>query len=204
MLKALWLCFVWALFYGAIFAPVLLCLEPYGTVPPLTAIDTDENQENKSPETPTHGVKQAQFPHPFAPLGVYGAHVIKPGKWLTAYTYGHMAMDGNLIGTDSVSTGALLQRYNVVPVSMSVDMHMVCLMRGMTENFNLMVMVPYYFKTMTMVMRKSPKVMQPGIDIPDACGRNRGPATWGVRTRSIARLCTSWCSMEVSAFQPGP
>ena len=163
MLKALWLCFAWALFSGAIFAPVIYASNPTGAVPPLTAIDTDENQENKSPETPAEGVKHAQFPHPFAPLGVYGAHVIKPGKWLIAYTYGHMAMDGNLIGTDSVSTGALLQRYNVVPVSMSVDMHMVGLMRGMTENFSLMVMVPYYFKTMTMVMRKSPKVMQPGI-----------------------------------------
>ena len=98
MLKALWLCFVWAFFSGAIFAPLSYASNPTGTIPPLTAIDTDENQENKSPGTPAEGMKQDQFPHPFAPLGVYGAHVIKPGKWLLAYTYGHMAMDGNLMG----------------------------------------------------------------------------------------------------------
>jgi len=162
MMKALWLCFVWALLSGVIFPPVIYASSRSDVALPPAAIDIDENQENKSQEKPAHGEKHAQFPHPFAPLGVYGSHVIKPGKWLLAYTYGHMAMDGNLIGTGSVSTGALLQRYNVVPVSMSVEMHMVCLMRGMTENFNLMVMIPYYFKTMTMVMRKSPMVKQAG------------------------------------------
>jgi hypothetical protein len=130
-----------------------LCLTPVDAAPPLVAIASDVDQESKSQEMPTKGVAHAQFSHPFAPLGVYGAHVIKPGKWLIAYTYGHMAMDGNLIGTDSVSKEALLKRYNVVPVSMAVDMRMVCLMRGMTENFNLIVMIPYYFKSMAMVMR---------------------------------------------------
>ena len=162
MMKALWLYFVLALLSGVIFPPVIYASSPSAALP-LGAIASDEEQEGKSQKMPTEAATNTPFPHPFAPLGVYGAHVIKPGKWLTAYTYGHMAMDGNLIGTDSVSTGALLQRYNVVPVSMSVDMHMVGLMRGMTENFSLMVMVPYYFKTMTMMMRKSPKVMQPGI-----------------------------------------
>jgi hypothetical protein len=163
MLKALWRCFAWTLFFGAIFAPVLYASNAIGVAPHLVAINNDENKEKISPETSTAGMAHAQFPHPFAPLGVHGVHVIKPGKWQIAYSYGHMAMDGNLIGTDSVSTGALLQRYNVVPVSMTVDMHMVGLMRGMTENFSLMVMVPYCFKTMTMVMRKSPTVKQQGI-----------------------------------------
>jgi len=163
MLKTFWLCFAWALLLGTIFTPFSYASNHTGAAPALTAIDSDENQGSKSPETPAQEVKQTPFPHPFAPLGVYGAHVIKPGKWLIAYTYGHMAMDGNLIGTDSVSTGTLLKRYNVVPVSMSVDMHMVCLMRGMTENLNFMVMIPYYFKSMTMAMRKSPKLMERGI-----------------------------------------
>ena len=162
-MKALWLCFAWALLCGAILTQFSYAANHTDAVPPPMSIDTDENQENKSPETPDEAAKKAPFPHPFAPLGVYGAHVIKPGKWLLAYTYGHMAMDGNLIGTHSVNTGALLRRYNVVPVSMTVDMNMVCLMRGMTESFSLMVMLPSYFKTMTMVMRKSPKVMQPAI-----------------------------------------
>jgi len=164
MMKALWLCFAWALLSGVIFSPVIYASSPSDAAPPLMAIAADEEQESKSQEMPTEGAAHTQFTHSFAPLGVYGAHVIKPGKWLIAYTYGHMAMDGNLIGTDSVSAGVLLKKYPVVPVSMDVDMHMVCLMRGMTENFSLMVMVPYYFKSMTMVTRKSPKVTQIGME----------------------------------------
>ncbi len=141
MMKALSWCFVWALLSGVISTPFIYASSSSDVTLPSTAIDIDENHENESQETQAHGLKHAQFPHPFAPLGVYGSHVIKPGKWLVAYTYGHMAMDGNLIGTDSVSTGTLLRRYNVVPVSMSVDMNMVC-MRGISENFNLMVMTP--------------------------------------------------------------
>jgi hypothetical protein len=163
MLRALWLCFAWALFSGAIFAQVIYASHLADAGLPLMALNADENQENKSQEMPTEGVAHAHFPHQFAPLGVYGAHVIKPGKTLVAYTYGHMSMNGNLTGTDSVSTEALLKRYNVVPMKMDVNMHMVCLMRGMTENLNLMVMIPYYFKGMTMMMRKSPKVPIAGV-----------------------------------------
>ena len=162
-MMALWIGMVCALMSGIIYAPSSYSSNPPDAAFPLTAIAPDGDHEKKSQDSPAQGVKQAQFPHPFAPLGVYGAHVIKPGKWQIAYTYGHMAMDGNLIGSDSVSTEALLQRYDIVPVSMTVDMHMVGLMRGMTENFTLMAMVPYYFKTMTMVMRKSPRVKQAGI-----------------------------------------
>ncbi len=93
------------------------------------------------------------FPHPFAPLGVPGSHVLKPGKWMFAYTYGHMAMDGNLSGTRDVSIEEILQRYPVAPESMDVDMHMICAMYGITDRFTAMVMVPYLFKSMTMVMR---------------------------------------------------
>jgi len=93
------------------------------------------------------------FPHPFAPLGVPGAHVLKPGKWMVSYTYGHMAMDGNLDGAKEVSIEQILKKYPVAPESMDVDMHMICTMRGITTNFTAMVMLPYYFKSMTMVMR---------------------------------------------------
>jgi hypothetical protein len=163
MMKALGLCFVWVLLSGAIFTPVIHASASADGALPLMALHADAHQASTSPEMPAEEATTTPFPHPFAPLGVYGAHVIKPGKWLLAYTYGHMAMDGNLVKTDSVSNEALLKRYNVVPVKMDVNMHMVCLMRGMTEDLSLMVMIPYYFKGMTMIMRKSPKVAIAGV-----------------------------------------
>lgn len=134
--------------------PVLLT----ATVRPIEAIPTHEqgtpfefsNQDTSPTEMP---VPQGLLRHPFAPVGVPGAHVLKQGKWMLAYTYGHMGMDGNLNGSADVSNAQLLRRYPVVPESMDVDMHMVCGMYGITDDFTAMVMVPYSFKSMTMVMR---------------------------------------------------
>lgn len=117
------------------------------------AIDAPTDFDFRGHASANTPMPSGQFSHPYAPLGVPGSHVIKPGKWMFAYTYGHMAMDGNLSGTDEVSTAEILQRFPVAPVSMDVDMHMVCAMRGITENFTAMVMLPYFFKSMTMVNR---------------------------------------------------
>jgi hypothetical protein len=98
-------------------------------------------------------VPEGLMRHPFAPIGVPYAHVLKPGKWMISYTYGRMAMEGNLSGTEDVSIADILKKYPVAPESMDVDMHMVCGMRGITENLTAMIMLPYYYKSMTMVAR---------------------------------------------------
>jgi hypothetical protein len=103
--------------------------------------------------TSQQGMVGALLPHPFAPLGVPGAHVLRPGRWQVSYTYGHMRMDGNLVGTNEVSVADILKKYPVAPESMTVNMNMISGMRGITENFTVMAMLPYYFKSMTMVMR---------------------------------------------------
>jgi hypothetical protein len=117
-----------------------------------TGVEATPAQQTLSPaEMPVPG---GQFRHPYAPLGVPGAHVLKPGKWMVSYTYGHMAMDGNLDGTEEVSTQQILKKYPIAPESMDVDMHMIGVMRGITDDFSVMLMLPYYFKSMTMVTRK--------------------------------------------------
>ncbi len=119
-------------------------------VPVAPQTDFDRPNSSDPTEMPT---SRGLLAHPFAPLGVPGAHVLKPGKWMVSYTYGHMAMEGNLSGTNDVSIADVLKKYPVAPESMDVDMHMLCGMRGITDDFSLMVMVPYAFKSMTMVMR---------------------------------------------------
>jgi len=116
-------------------------------------MDTGMKQESGLTETPSGKTASTRFSKQFAPLGVRGAQVIKPGKWLVAYTYRHMAKDGNLIGTDSVSTAQLLNSYPLVPESMDADIHGICLRRGITKKLTVMAMVPYIHKNCNMVMR---------------------------------------------------
>jgi len=77
---------------------------------------------------------------PTAPIGVMGSHMHPKGEWMLSYSYMQMTMDGNLNDTDSVSTP--LPGYMVSPESMDMDMHMLGVMMGYSENVTLMAMLP--------------------------------------------------------------
>ncbi len=119
----------------------------------LSAMGAGPNQETILTGIPAGNAAATRFSKLFSPLGVRGAQIIKPGKWLVAYTYRHMAKDGNLIGTGSVSTDQLLKTYPLVSESMDADIHGICLRRGISKNLTLMAMIPYIHKDCTMVMR---------------------------------------------------
>ncbi|MDY6942446.1 MAG: transporter [Pseudomonadota bacterium] len=80
-----------------------------------------------------------------APIGVMGDHTHNAGEVMLSYRYMHMEMDGNRIGTDSVSVAEALAAgpYAVVPVKMDMDMHMFGVMYAPTDRLTLMAMVPY-------------------------------------------------------------
>ncbi len=121
--------------------------------PFLAAMDTGPQQEAGLAEMPSGKAASERFSKLFAPIGVRGAQVIKPGKWLVAYTYRHIAKDGNLIGTDSVSTAQLLNSYPMVSESMDADIHGICLRRGITQKLTLTAMIPYIHKDCSMLLR---------------------------------------------------
>ena len=147
--------------------------------------------------TSQQGMAGALLPHPFAPLGVPGAHVLRPGRWQVSYTYGHMWTDGNRVGTDEVSVADILKKYPVAPESMTVNMHMISGMRGITERFAVMAMLPHYFKSMTMVMRN-------GTRFTTRLRWNRGPAArWPVFTSTARRRTNLFCSGDWG-FRPDP
>jgi len=77
---------------------------------------------------------------PTAPIGVMGSHMHPEGEWMLSYTLMQMKMDGNRDGTESVSTP--LAGYMVSPQSMDMDMHMLGVMMGYSENITLMAMLP--------------------------------------------------------------
>jgi hypothetical protein len=96
-----------------------------------------------------HGAR----PDAQAPIGVMGDHVHKKGRIMPSYRYMRMEMDGNRSGSDDISTADVLNRFMVAPTNMTMEMHMFGLMYGLTDDVNLMVMVPYIEKSMDHVTR---------------------------------------------------
>ena len=74
------------------------------------------------------------------PIGVMGAHSHHEDGWMLSYRFMRMDMDGNRDGTDSVS--APLPGFMVSPLKMTMDMHMLGGMYGVSDQLTLMIMVP--------------------------------------------------------------
>ncbi len=105
-----------------------------------------------------------------APIGVMGDHMHDKGEIMVSYRFMRMRMDGNRDGTDSLSPeeiattvpnrffGLPMQppTLRVVPVDMTMDMHMLGAMYAPTDWLTLMVMGTYIEKTMDHVTFQGP------------------------------------------------
>ncbi|MES0385162.1 MAG: hypothetical protein ABUJ98_11320 [Hyphomicrobium sp.] len=93
-----------------------------------------------------------------APIGIMGDHVHKKGEWMLSYRYMHMDMDGNRIGTRNVSPQTIVttvpNRFagppllRIVPLWMTMDMHMFSAMYAPTNDLTIMAMANYLEKEM--------------------------------------------------------
>ncbi|MDE1468502.1 transporter [Aurantiacibacter sp. D1-12] len=97
-----------------------------------------------------------------APIGVMGDHRHGEGEWMVSYRLMHMDMGGVQIGTDAVSPDTVVttvpNRFfgnpgqpptlRIVPTSMRMDMHMVGVMYGLSDDITLMAMGNYVAKEM--------------------------------------------------------
>ena len=107
-----------------------------------------------------HGHGHAQHIHKTnAPIGVMGDHMHQKGDWMLSYRYMSMHMDGNRVGTDSISpdeivttfpnpSGMMPSNIRVVPTEMRMDMHMVGAMYAPADWLTLMAMGNYIYKEM--------------------------------------------------------
>lgn len=89
-----------------------------------------------------------------APIGVMGDHMHKQGEIMFSYRFMRMNMEGSRIGTDSVTPEEIVttvpNRFSgqpmqpptlrVVPLDMTMDMHMLGAMYGLTDWLTLMAM----------------------------------------------------------------
>ncbi len=84
-----------------------------------------------------------------SPAGVMGAHLHQKGEWMVSYYLDGTSQSGLRDGSDKVSTHDVLQTFGEVMTDMSMRMHMLEGMVGITDNLSLMVMGQYMEMEMT-------------------------------------------------------
>ncbi len=97
-------------------------------------------------------------PDSHAPISVMGEHTHKKGELMFSYRYMHMSMQGSRDGTSAISpeetVSTVANRFaapptlRIVPVDMTVDMHMVGAMYAPSDSITLMAMSSYITKEM--------------------------------------------------------
>ncbi|HTA63643.1 MAG TPA: hypothetical protein VK835_14355 [Bacteroidia bacterium] len=107
-------------------------------------------------------------PDAFAPAGIMTDHVHNKGSFSIAYSYMDMAMQGNRIGTKTVSDATIFNSYMMATNRMNMQMHMLMPMYGITNRFTLMAMLSYNANTMSMHMMPMQNMMNmPGMTMAD-------------------------------------
>lgn len=89
-------------------------------------------------------------------------HTHPKGMWMFNYKYMHMHMRGLRAGASNVSQGDIGDNrgkpynYMMIPTSMSMDMHMMMVMYGITDRLTAMAMATYLDTKMDMLMDMGP------------------------------------------------
>lgn len=83
-------------------------------------------------------------PDEHAPISIMGDHTHRKNRWMLSYRYMYMDMDGMRNGDSRISSSDVFaENYIVTPESMSMDMHMLGLMYGLTDKLTLTLMGNY-------------------------------------------------------------
>jgi hypothetical protein len=117
-----------------------------GRVTVTATAPTPENQITSK----ASGTENTNTKPGFAPLSVMTGCA---GDWMISYQFMFDSMDGNLSGTNDVSTGQILRHFNFAPLNMTMEMHMLTVMYALTDRLNFTVMAPYLVKDMDMRAR---------------------------------------------------
>lgn len=91
-------------------------------------------------------------PNFLPPAGVMGAHVHAAGEWMVGYRYTYSRYQGMKDGTENLSSAEVLtQGFAQTPTSMTMQMHEVEAMYGVSDEVSLMASVPYLIQSMPQV-----------------------------------------------------
>lgn len=107
-------------------------------------------------------------PDDHAPIGVMRDHVHQQGEFMTSYRSGVIKMKGLMNGTDKVSSGEALNHFMMVPANMTMKMHMVGIMYGVTYNLTLSGMSGIVEKEMNMLNKMAVRSKRETLGISDS------------------------------------
>ena len=81
-------------------------------------------------------------PDGIAPAGVLGDHTLKSSQLLISYRYNVTSFDGNLNGTQPVSTAAILAAFTFAPTRMTFQQHLILFEYAPTDDLTMMFRLP--------------------------------------------------------------
>tara|TARA_Y100001970_G_scaffold258205_1_gene337844 strand:- start:21692 stop:22669 length:978 start_codon:yes stop_codon:yes gene_type:complete len=88
------------------------------------------------------------------PISLMADHNHNKNEIMTSYRFMSMAMDGNIQGNNDITTTAITGgSYMMAPETMSMSMHMIGMMYGLSNHTTLMIMTNYQEKEMSMINR---------------------------------------------------
>lgn len=89
-----------------------------------------------------------KMPNDHAPLGVMGDHTHHKGEWMVGYKYDYTHASKLQQGRHQIAESSVMNTYGDASLNMDMEMHMLEIMYGVSEDLTLMVMPQY----MTMEM----------------------------------------------------
>lgn len=104
-------------------------------------------------------------PDHHAPIGVMIDHGHSKGQWMLSYRYMNMSMRGALSGAAPMSSDRVLEQYIMSPGKMTMDMHMLMAMYGITDRITVMAMGSYVNTRMSMDMSMYGMLNMQGMDM---------------------------------------
>ena len=87
-----------------------------------------------------------------SPAGLMGAHTHEKNGWMVSYNYSRVNMSGMQSGISPLSQDYVFNKYVMSESNMSMDMHMLMLMYGITDRLSAMLMTSYSVNGMSMNM----------------------------------------------------
>ncbi len=96
-----------------------------------------------------------------SPAGLMGAHTHEKNGWMISYNYARVNMSGMQSGTSLLSEDYVFNKYIMSESKMSMDMHMLMLMYGITDRLSAILMTSYSVNTMNMDMIESTMMTMP-------------------------------------------
>ena len=121
----------------ALAPPEVAAESPPADSPPADSNDPQAAEED-TPEPPRWS---SAGPAGHAPLGVMGDHTHAAGEWMLAYSFSRDAKGQLLDGASRVGVDEVYEQFPMVPIDMTMDMHMGHVMYAPTDRITLMGMV---------------------------------------------------------------